>query len=144
MINSSSNRLFTLLALGALVLTGCAKKEEPEELKGAELLGYIPADTAYAFATLSPLPDDVLDKLEPRLNEILITYQSVLREAVASGAGDDQEMSDEARAALEGFVDELAGLMSIDGMRGAGIARDSMGLVCAEANAPNWEPRGRE
>ncbi len=93
----------------------------------ADLLKYIPADTPYAFASTEALPADLADKLEPTIDEILQAYQSVLRHVMAEQLG---KMSSEDGAAdeaerLRGLMEEVLGLMSLEGIRGAGIERKS-------------------
>ncbi len=91
------------------------------------LLRYVPADTPYVFAMLDPLPDDVADKLEPKIDAILTSYRGMLQAMVdttsahlsASAEGDN--IPEEAAEALE----ELGRLLSIEGLRSAGIERDS-------------------
>jgi hypothetical protein len=93
----------------------------------ADLLKYIPADTPYVIASTEPLPSALADKLEPTVDEILKAYQRVLRHVMAEqlvkmsteegGAGDGEQ--------FRGLMEEVLGLMSIEGIRGAGIERES-------------------
>ena len=93
----------------------------------ADLLKYVPADTPYVIASTKPLPSKLADKLEPTVDEILKTYQRVLRYVLAEqlekmsmdeGGAEDAEK-------FRGVMEEVLGLMSLEGIRGAGIARDS-------------------
>ena len=87
----------------------------------------MPADAPYVFAVLDPLPDEVADKLEPKIDAILRSYAEIMTARVeaalaihsesAEGAGKREEMS--------GTLEALGSLMSIEGLRGAGIQRDS-------------------
>jgi hypothetical protein len=93
----------------------------------ADLLKYIPADTPYVFASTEPLPSELADKLEPVMDEMLQSYQSILRHVL-----DEQmvKMSAEEGGAekmeqFRGVAEEFLGLMSLEGIRGAGIERDS-------------------
>lgn len=120
--------------LGVLLLGGCSKEEDQQAPAGGGLLAsqgsilqYVPADTPYVIANVESLPDALLDKLEPRLDEILKAYQAVLRETVKVAANGD-EVGGDARK-LSAIVDELASLMSIEGLRGAGLDRDSKAVV---------------
>jgi len=126
--------LKTILALCfvSFVTIGCNGSPDESESASASvsdpgLLRYVPADTPYVFAMLDPLPDEVADKLEPKVDAILRSYQGVLRAIVeisaaksAESEGDDG-LPGEAVEALE----ELAGLLSIEGFRSAGFERDS-------------------
>ena len=143
MINSISSKMLAVMAVGMLLLTGCGKDDEtkvPADLlaESADVLKYIPADSPYVFASLAPLPDDVMDELEPKLDRILISYQDVLREVVAAKQAEPgaDTMSDEEKQQVQAFVDELASLLSVDGLREAGIARDSLGAFYGNGLLP--------
>ena len=93
----------------------------------ADLLKYIPADTPYVIASTEPLPAALADKLEPTVDEVLKAYQRVLRHMMAEQL---VEMSAEEGGAeqaeqFRGLMEEVLGLMSIEGIRGAGIERES-------------------
>lgn len=93
----------------------------------ADILKYIPADTPYVFASTEAMPKKLADKLEPTIDEVLQAYQRIVRHTV-----DDQfaKMSAEEGGAeqaeqFRGLADEIVGLMSLEGIRGVGIERDS-------------------
>jgi hypothetical protein len=93
----------------------------------ADLLKYIPADTPYVFASTEPLPPALADKLEPTVDEILKAYQRILRHVMAEQL---VKMSSEEGGAEEaeqfrGLMEGILGLMSLDGIRGAGVERES-------------------
>ncbi len=72
--------LKTVLAFGVLSLAIIACTDSSDETNSATaqdtgLLKYVAADTPYVFAMLKPLPDDVADKLEPKINAVLKSYQ---------------------------------------------------------------------
>jgi len=97
----------------------------------ADILQYIPADTPYVIASTKPLPTKLADKFEAKLDEILEAYQSVLRhvlaeelEKMAAEEGAEDNAEEEAER-FRGLMDEVLGLMSLEGIRGAGIERDS-------------------
>ena len=122
----------TILSLCFLSLASVACTDSPDDTasapaKDAGLLRYVAADSPYVFAVLDPLPDEVADKLEPKIDALLKSYQGVLRgfvkisaeEAAKSEEGDG--LPDDAVAALE----EFGTLLSIEGLRSIGIERDS-------------------
>lgn len=113
---------FSILCLGA-----CQKGSPGGELVAEDgLLRFVPADTPYLFATGAPLPDDLLDKIEPRVDKVLMSYQVVVREMFRSAMAKNTESRDPAELArMSAIVDELTTLLSIDGMRSAGFERDS-------------------
>ncbi len=93
----------------------------------ADLLKYIPADTPYVIASTKPIPSALADKLEPTVDEVLKAYQRALRHMMAEqlvkmsaeeGGAEDAEQ-------FRGLMEEVLGLMSIEGIRGAGIERES-------------------
>jgi hypothetical protein len=115
------------------MLAGCGKDEESVETSSAfssdsTLLKYVPADSPYVVASLEPLPDDVMDEIEPMLDKVLRSYRSVLEEVVVANQAEmteEQQNSEEAQR-TKALVEELSTLMSVQGIRDAGIARDSL------------------
>jgi len=122
-----------LLAVLIASIWGCSKDEAPpvESFSApAGLLQYVADDSPYVFAMLEPLPDDVADRLEPQLDLTLKTYQAAVRQAVREAADEakDGEGSGEAEHMAD-VLDELAGLLSLEGIREAGIGRESTFVV---------------
>jgi hypothetical protein len=93
----------------------------------ADLLKYIPADTPYVIASTEPLPSALADKLEPTIDEILKAYQRVLRHVMAEQLVrmSAEEGGAEEAEQFRGLMEEVLGLMSIEGIRSAGIERES-------------------
>jgi len=90
------------------------------------VLQYVPDETPYIFASGTPLPDELLDKLEPRFDEMLKAYQVFFREIFRSTlAKNSTEMSAEEIQRTLALVDEVMTLFSIEGLRNAGFERDS-------------------
>lgn len=91
------------------------------------LLRYVPADSPYIFAMVDPLPDDIADMFEPKLDLMLAAYRDLLQTIVemsAAKASDSEEadgLPDEANEVLN----ELAGLLSVEGFSNAGIDRNT-------------------
>ena len=118
---------FCFLSLAILACTDSSDETASAPVLDSGLLKYVPADTPYVFAMLDPLPDEVADKLEPKVDAILTSYQRVLRVIVQMSAEksaeseDDEGLPKELVAALE----EFSGLLTIEGLRSAGIERDS-------------------
>ena len=93
----------------------------------ADLLSYIPADTPYVFVSTEPLPSKLADKLEPTIGEILQVYQRILRHLMAEQLvkmAAEEESAGEAEQ-FRGVMEEVLGLVSLEGIRGAGIERAS-------------------
>lgn len=111
------------------VLSGCGKKEAPPAFDdGRAVLEYVDADTPYLFASLEPAPDDVYEKVEPRMDKLLGAYRELirlsLRDALApAGAAESEDSADAER--IVALVDRLIGMFSEEGMKEAGLSRDS-------------------
>ena len=131
-----ANPLKLILALSFVSITAAGCNGSPDDSKIAPpstaeqgLLRYIPADTPYVFAMIDPLPDEVADKFEPKLDAMLKTYQEVLRATIQTRAADKSDAEDENENGIPdeaaALLEELAGLLSIEGLRSAGIERDS-------------------
>jgi hypothetical protein len=78
-----------------------------------------------------------MDKLEPKIERVLQSYQTVLREAVrakSEQASDELEEAEMARIAA--VVEELGSLLSIEGMRNAGLGRESTGAFYGNGILP--------
>lgn len=132
-----SNVKLLFIALLSLGLVACSKDstdKAPPAMFSADssLLQYVADDTAYVFAMLEPLPDDVMDKLEPQLDTTLKSYhrliRGVLREEIESGEENDEE-SVARMERVAAVVDGMSGLFSLEGMRGAGIGRDATAVM---------------
>jgi hypothetical protein len=92
-----------------------------------DLLKYIPADTPYVIASTEPLPTKLADKLEPTVDEILQSYQGILRHLMSEQMTklSEDEGGEEKAEKLQGVAEEFLNLMSLEGVRGAGIERNS-------------------
>ena len=105
-----------------------------------DILKYIPADTPYVLASTEPFPKELIDKFEPTVDEILKAYQSILQHVleehlVEISAG---EGGDEKSAHLRGVAEEFMKLMSLEGIRGAGIESGSAFAFYVNGLLPVW------
>jgi hypothetical protein len=93
----------------------------------SRVLQYVPADTPYVIASTKPLPTALADKLEPTIDEMLQVYQQIIRYTLDAKLAEipEKERDDEELEKLHGIADEIVGLMSLEGLRAAGIGRDS-------------------
>jgi hypothetical protein len=117
----------TGVVVGAiLLLTACRGADDARKPK--ELLQYIPADTPYVMAFTEPLPDDLLDKIEPALDETLTAYRSLMEMVVEDTAAKMAEEAgrEEEAERFEAFMTEAMALMSTEGLKNAGLDRDSL------------------
>jgi hypothetical protein len=131
--------LSVLLSVG---LTACGKDDDEKASPAAfgsesGLLQYVADDSPYVFAMLQPAPDDVQDKMEPQVDVTLKAYRQLIRTALREGiesgeADDDAALARKENAAA--VVDEMADLFSLDGIRSAGIGRDSTASAACDAD----------
>lgn len=120
-------RIVILAAAAILTSFIAVNSASAASRNSVDILNYIPADTPYVFAATRPLPSKLSDKLEPTLAELLEAYQSVLRYVMAEQLvkmSSEEGKEDEAEQ-LRGLMEEVLSLMSLEGIRGAGIGRDS-------------------
>ena len=143
MFNSVNSKMILATILASLALFGCSNSDD-ESASSANIaaagviLDYVPADSPYVLASITPLPDDVMDKLEPNIERILAAYEVLLQELFAMATaeidanGDDDD--DAKRAAA--VIGELSTLLSIDGLRGAGFSRESRAALYGNGMLP--------
>lgn len=106
--------------------------------KAKELLQYIPADTPYVMAFTKPLPDDVMDKFEPAIDKTLSAYKRILQYSMSEAMVElaAEEGGAEKAEQLQAVTDELLGLMSVKGLRDAGIGRDALVAIYGDGLLP--------
>ena len=129
MFNMKSKLVFLMIV--GLSISACSKDSADSAgtaLTATDgLLKYVPSDTPYVLAMPASLPDDVLDKLEPQTDMMLQMYpdilEGILRTAIQTREAEGLEPGD--LEDLMPLLDELDSLLSIDGLRAAGIDRDS-------------------
>ncbi|MDA0679639.1 MAG: hypothetical protein O3A13_08000 [Proteobacteria bacterium] len=92
-----------------------------------DLLRFVPADTPYLIATPGDMPDDLLDKLEPQVDVMLKAYHSIIRAMIENAYSKAREADSDLASyqKIMPVVEELETLMSVDGLRQAGVARNS-------------------
>lgn len=96
--------------------------------KANELLQYIPDDSPYVMAVTRPMPDEVMDKMEPAIDKTLSAYKRIIQYQMAEEMLELslEEGGAEEAEALQELVNEILGLMSVQGLRDAGIGRDAL------------------
>lgn len=96
--------------------------------KANELLQYIPDDSPYVMAVTRPMPDEVMDKMEPAIDKTLAAYKRIIQYQMAEEMLELslEEGGAEKAEALQELVTEILGLMSVQGLRDAGIGRDAL------------------
>ena len=120
--------IYALFSFFILASCGDSEKVTTSGLDSDEgVLRFVPADTPYLVATPGDVPDELMDKLEPQLDTILKAYYSIVRAMVENAYAEARE-SDADLASFEKIlpvVNELESLMSLEGLRRAGIARNA-------------------
>jgi len=123
--------LFTVVvALGA-----CSSSDDDKQSSALQasdgLLQYIPADTPFVFAAPEPMPQDVLDKLEPHIDAILAAYQNILTiaiEDIPNAENDDSENAAQ-MARLATIGGEFVELLGSGGLGDAGLSLKSRSAI---------------
>ncbi|MGB5347943.1 MAG: hypothetical protein WBN23_17390 [Woeseia sp.] len=119
-----------IVVIGLLsLLAACSKDASDGAFSGADSpLRYVDADTPYLFASLKPMPDEVYDKIEPRMDKLLKSYQDIIRLSLQQGlaaadesAGGSQQKQERVAAVIQ----RLVGMFSAEGMSEAGFDRNS-------------------
>jgi hypothetical protein len=138
MLKIAQSRSLLLLAACALAVAGCGKSKEDDAesmlTDSSGLLRYVPADTPYVFGSLAPPPDEFLDRIEPKVDRLLAAYSEMLGAVMAearSEGGDAEEMEE-----FNALVEELRSLLSREGLKQAGLTRDSTGLLYGNGLLP--------
>ena len=143
MFKSVTSKLVFATMFATLALFGCSKSDDESGsaanfAAAGAILDYVPADSPYLLAGLAPLPDDVMDKLEPNIDRILAAYETVLQEAFAMATAEieagDEDNEDATRAAA--VIGELSSLLSIEGLRGAGFDKESRAALYGNGLLP--------
>lgn len=138
------NRWLAALVVAVFGIAACGK-DKPED-RGAlgsltdqsSLLQYVPADTPYVFANTQSLPDEFMDKMEPVTDQLLTAYREMI-ERVGEQALEDFETDNEGQVEAEralAVIGEVASLLSIEGLREAGITRDSRAVFYGNGLLP--------
>jgi hypothetical protein len=132
-------RPFIWLAICALGVAACGKStEEPEiasPLTDNSGLLRFPADTPYVFGTVAPPPDEFMDRIEPKVDRLLKAQSEFLRVVASEVQTGDGEDSAEAEP-IGAVMDELRSLMSLEGLREAGVTRDSTVILYGNGLLP--------
>jgi hypothetical protein len=140
MLNIVQARQFVLLGVFALTVAACGKPADEAQVASPltdteGLLGYVPADTPYVFGILEPLPDDFMDKIEPKLDRMLAAYSEMLSIAVSEARHADYGVPGENEKA-RAVVDEFRSFMSLQSLREAGVTRDSTAIFYGNGLLP--------
>ena len=130
MFISKSRPVFLGILISLALFAACSDK--PGETSTAltsegGLLRFVPADTPYLMASPGDVPDDVMDKMEPQLDTALNAYHRIIRALAENAFAEAREEGKDVSSfeKLLPVIDELGTLMSVEGLRKAGIDRES-------------------
>ena len=121
-------------AAGALLFAANADAAR----KAKDLLQYIPEDTPYVMAFTRPLPDEVMDKFEPAIDKTMSAYKQILQYHMSEELLElsTKEGGAEEAEQLRALMDELLTLMSVKGLRDAGLGRDALFAAYGDGLSP--------
>lgn len=118
-------RTFVLLISAALLFTACSKDSDETAATVKEntnlLLAHVPADTAYVFANLAPVPEEIIDVYVERFQPVLDVMSEQVNQFQAdyqAGGHQDNQIAKLATAVL----DELGGTLSMESLNKLGIS----------------------
>ncbi|MGE3295987.1 MAG: hypothetical protein AB7I68_01420 [Porticoccaceae bacterium] len=118
-MNISRSLLLSLAVAAVLAATGCTRQSKDAPL------AFVPADTAYVFANLKPLPDAVSQAWFDRLKPL----DTALGESVAALRTELASHPDAAAEKLLATMTLAEGRLSIEGMENMGIRRDALAAI---------------
>ena len=132
-------RTFAFILASALLLTACNREsEQPEAAATANtnpLLAYVPADTAYVFANLEPVPEAITDAYVKRFQPALDVMSNQISQFQAAYQSGEHEGDLPARLAMA-VLDELGGSLSREGLEKIGISVNAHHAVYAKGIFP--------
>ena len=124
--------VFALFALSLSATADAAKR------KAKDLLSYIPADTPYVAAFAKPFPDELQDRFDPVIDQTLSAYRRVIQHEIEKSLAEESESEEDAEEAarFQDAMNELLSLMSLEGLRNAGIDRGSLFALYGDGVLP--------
>ncbi len=124
MSDSPRWRVFSALVV-TLLVSACGRTgdDAATALRDADgILGFVPADTPYVFATPERLPDGVREKLEASADSMYAAYQTVIEASFGDVAAELEVQGDAEQAELVmTLAAEFVGLMQSENLRAAGV-----------------------
>ena len=147
MLNLINRKVILTTVISAFLFAACSKSEDKKDAavfsSDDTILRYVAADTPYIFAAIEPLPEDILDKIEPHVDQMMESYQTILRAVISEKREEmsEEELNSDEAQKISAVVEEMTSLLSIEGMRGAGFSRESTGAIYGNGLLPviRWE-----
>jgi hypothetical protein len=126
-------RLLKVLYLLPLMLAACSGSPDDEEALASSdgILRFVPADTPYVFAATEPLPEEAHEKLAPYVEPIVQSYSAMLLSAINRQPDDSSEshLDEDTIERVSSVIEQVAGMITADGIPEAGIDRNSTGAM---------------
>ncbi len=126
-------RTFALLAGTALLFAACSKEADETAVVTANtnpLLAYVPADTAYVFATLDPVPDAITDAYVQRFQPVLDVMSEQISQFKTDYDAGVYEGHEQARVA-KAVLNELGGELNVENLAKLGISMRAQHAIYA-------------
>lgn len=122
----NQRRASALLGLtAALAIIASCSRQSSVWTDDEGLLKYVPADTPYLFAALTPAPDELFDKLDPWIASMLESYRAIMDAGLSQATSEESGLSDEQRQQMLAVGDIADELLTPEGWRNAGLTRES-------------------
>ncbi len=132
-------RTLVLIFSATLLLAGCNKESDEAVTTAKEdsnpLLAYVPADTAYVFAGLEPVPAEITDAYVTRFQPVLDVMSKHIEQFQAEYQAGDHQDSPAAQLAMA-VLDELGGTLSTENLEKLGISLQAHHAVYAKGVFP--------
>jgi hypothetical protein len=121
-------RTLALIAGAALLLSACNKESDEAavtvQANSNPLLAYVPADTAYVFAALEPVPVEISDAYIARFQPVMDLLSEQVRRFQSDFEAGELQSRTEAQLAVA-ILDELGGKVSTESLENLGISLQS-------------------
>lgn len=128
MLKLMKSRATVFAFVAAFALSACSSEDSSQNAFADEdsIMRYVPADTPYLVATGRPMPDELLDEIEPEIEQMMGAYRFLIEAALNDAVRETEApMTDEQVEVLSAILNEMTALVSVEGMRDAGFERDS-------------------
>ena len=129
-MHSRLPKLLRLACVLPMLLVACSDPpSDSQDLMTSKegVLRYVPSDTPYLFAALESVPKEVREKLAPQVAMLVRTYADMVRAVVVHRPEDAEEpgLDDETRERIAAIIEELGGMITVEGIPEAGISPES-------------------
>ncbi|HET6629446.1 MAG TPA: hypothetical protein VFG91_06705 [Woeseiaceae bacterium] len=120
--------LLSFVLVLPLALIACSDKPQDGLTSEEGILRYVPAETPYVFAATKRIPDDVREKLGASTGEVMQAYRKLVQAAIEQAPEDGGQagLNADARQRFAAIIDEVAGMITPEGIPAAGIDKNSV------------------